>query len=69
MSLCDPIIIIECDKCGAKSEYDLQCMAGRNLWSDAGAKEYFQDQGWLFKDDGDTLCQDCEKSEDEAENV
>lgn len=59
MAMSDPLILIECDKCGLKDECDLTSMAGRNLWSDAGVRSGFEADGWLFTDDGATICEDC----------
>lgn len=57
MGICEPILKVECDKCGDSSEYDLTMLAGGG-WDDRNLKRQMDRDGWVIKGH-DVFCSNC----------
>lgn len=57
----DPIVIVECDKCGDEEEHHLT-RTGRG-WDDRGMEDGLRKAGWTVEDGGNiTYCPDCSQT-------
>lgn len=57
MGINDPVIKVECDKCGVVDDYDMTALAGGG-WDDRNLKRKMTRDGWQVSGH-DTYCLNC----------
>jgi hypothetical protein len=54
----DPIIDVECDKCGSVEQFPMTALA-RNSWDERELRRSMERQGWRIDGEDKHACPDC----------
>lgn len=67
MAYQEPMMIVECDKCGYSDSFDLTPLAGGG-WDARNVNDRLDDYGWVGSwDDEELICDECSKKEETEE--
>lgn len=64
----DPIVTVECDRCGETEEFHLTPLAKSGSWDDRNVEKTLSRWGWRIDGPDTHICPDCAKEESDRQD-